>query len=88
VIERIFKYDIIAKKTKPLKELLLSTIVKNGERVREREGLEDTRKYVKEQMEKLPEEIKRIINPSNYEVKISDAIRKTIQQLTGEMYNL
>jgi nicotinate phosphoribosyltransferase len=85
----MFKYDIIAKEDEAFEGTpLLSTIVKNGKGVREREGLEDTRKYVKEQMEKLPEEIKRIINPSNYEVKISDAIRKTVQQLIKEMYNL
>jgi nicotinate phosphoribosyltransferase len=79
--DEIFESDIIAEENEKLEGIpLLSTVVKNGRRIREREKLEQTRNYIKRQIDSLPEEIKRIREPATYKVEVSDFLKAKLAE--------
>jgi len=77
----IFESDIIAEENEKLEGIpLLSIVVKDGKRVRERETLEQTKSYIKKQIDSLSEEIKRIREPATYKVEVSDFLKAKLAE--------
>lgn len=72
-----YEHDMIALESETFQgNPLLEIVVKNGERVRNRPDLLETRKYAINEVAKLPESIRLIRNPSRYAVNVSYYLRK------------
>jgi len=77
----IFEKDVVAEEDEKFEGMqLLFIFVKDGERIKERETLEQTKGYIKKQIDSLPEELKRIRESNNYKVEVSDSLKAKLEE--------
>jgi len=77
----IFEKDVVAEEDEKFEGMqLLFVFVKDGERIKERETLEQTKGYIKKQIDSLPEELKRIRESNNYKVEVSDSLKAKLEE--------
>lgn len=77
-----YKKDVLGVRKESQKgRPLLVDIIKDGELVYEKPSLEEIRERVQKELKMLPEGIKRINNPQEYEVKISN----TLEDITANL---
>jgi len=76
-----YQYDILALYNENVSKgfPLLRKAIEKGKRIYPKESLLEIRKYVQQQLMKLPEKYKRIKNPALFKVKISKGLKKIIQ---------
>ncbi len=76
------EFDVIALKEERLDgRPLIEQFIKDGKRVKELPSLEKIRAYVKEQIEELPEYLKKLKKSEEYPVKISEGIKRWIKKI-------
>ncbi|MDO8741028.1 MAG: nicotinate phosphoribosyltransferase [Candidatus Woesearchaeota archaeon] len=86
-IENKGKYekDIIALETEQIEgKPLLEKAVLNGQRVRERRELKETRQYCLEEVAKLPDELKQLRVDQQYTIELAPALNNLVEQLTKQ----
>jgi nicotinate phosphoribosyltransferase len=77
----IFEKDVVAEEDEKFEGMqLLFVFVKDGKRIKERETLEQTKDYIKKQIDSLPEELKRIRESNNYKVEVSDSLKAKLEE--------
>jgi len=81
-----FKKDVVCEKGEEIEEgeKLLKKYIENGEVIKEISRINETRGYVKKQLEKLPEKYKKLENSEKYPVEFSDNLRKNLNKLEEE----
>ncbi len=62
-------------------EKMLTEFMENGKIIQKMPSLNETRKAAKENLARLPDKYKKLMNPINYDVKISGKLRKLTQKL-------
>ncbi|MCB9359262.1 nicotinate phosphoribosyltransferase [Candidatus Woesearchaeota archaeon] len=80
-----YKVDILAlEDEKVMGKPLLEQVVKDGERVRERPKLAETREYCLNEVAKMPEALKQTRVIEQYQVQISYGLNNLVNQLTDQ----
>lgn len=81
-----YRRDIVGLRGEDLEgEELLVDVFRDGERVLDLPGLEEVRERTREEVGKLPEGCRRLRDPVEYEVQISEELRGTMEELRRDL---